>query len=65
MADIRIYHSVYEDGVAVTSDDGDRLEATVTHLPGSEPVFHLAQVDFDEDGNPTVTELFSCPVNAA
>ena len=63
MANINIVDSTFETGVIFTSEDGDRLEAVVAHLPSGD-TFNLAQVTFNEGSDPTITNLFSCPVQA-
>jgi hypothetical protein len=63
MVQIHTYHSQFEDGVAVETDDGARIEAVVTHLPGESSTFTLAEVTVDKDGNPDITEIFTRPIS--
>lgn len=65
--ELTIYSSKFEDGFAIENEDGNRLEAVVIHIPGSSDTsFYLGHIQPGEDGDdPTITELFSCPVQAA
>lgn len=63
MANFNTFSNLFEDGFAIEQADGTRLEAVIVHLPGEEnATFHLAETALDDDGNPIVNELYSCPV---
>lgn len=59
MTTIKTTDNQWETGVILTSSDGNRLEAIVVHLPGSEPTFHLASVTLEQQETGEFTDLFS------
>lgn len=65
--ELKITDNAFETGVIVTSEGGSRLEAVVVHLPGTDTsTFYLAHVQYGgENEEPVITDLFSCPVDAA
>ena len=63
-SDIRVFSSVFEDGASIETEEG-RIEAVLTHIPGTEPVFTLVHITPEQEAADEFTELYTCPGNAA
>lgn len=63
MIQIHTYHARFKDGIVVETEEG-RIEAVVTNFPDQASIFTLAEVTFDEDGNPVITNRYISPVQS-
>jgi hypothetical protein len=63
---IRVTDNQFENGVILTSEDGNILEIAVTHLPGStEQTFTIGTYDSAVGPEESYQTLYTCPVEAA